>query len=562
MNITEQCKAKTSTSGVETKVKASFPAFFLQWARLMGWKVPPIHIAICHFLENRGRDAVLRVFRGCGKSTILAIYNAWRYYQDPTYRILHQGDQDDTALKTARDTMDVIIRHPLTRHMAAGIRGGASQFWVPGYNDPRNASMRALGIIGNITGSRADEIQNDDVEVLKNIKTPQAREKIRHHLSEQIHVGVPGSKRLFVGTPHTHNSLYDERIQRGAEHLTIPLFLHEQRLEDKTDKLTSYSLTFYPEFVFSGIGKETRILNEGEHWVYEQGRIVFKRPPNATVDCYRGNAWPERFTTEEMLVRRKECDTFNYWDSQYQLHAKPINQVRLDPEKMPVYACEPMIGLSNKNVVMWLGNVQIAGMACTWDPSAGKPHSDKSVLNVTLQDTYGTRYWHVSKRLRGEIADFADNGKDIVGGQVHQICEAIKQYNIPRVCILTTGLGQFAPQYLKACIKQKHLRCGVTEMTESWNKNREILGQIQGPLDSGKLWVNLNVIDDVEDQMKEWNPAVAQQPDDDLDALAKSIKQEPERIKMLSNSISKEDEQQTRHDWRQDGGTHDVLTDY
>ncbi|EDS3153005.1 transcriptional regulator, partial [Salmonella enterica] len=54
----------------------SFLAFFLMWAERMNWDVPDCHYRACHWLEHRGNLAVLRCFRGFGKSTILAVYNA------------------------------------------------------------------------------------------------------------------------------------------------------------------------------------------------------------------------------------------------------------------------------------------------------------------------------------------------------------------------------------------------------------------------------------------------------------------------------------------------------
>ena len=102
----------------------SFPVFFMIWAELQGWQVPQIHMDICHWLEHKqGRLNVLQVFRGCGKSTILAIYNAWCYYCHPSHRILHQGDQDATARKTSRDTQNVLRRHPLTQAMGDTLKG-------------------------------------------------------------------------------------------------------------------------------------------------------------------------------------------------------------------------------------------------------------------------------------------------------------------------------------------------------------------------------------------------------------------------------------------------------
>ena len=50
-----------------------------------------VHWRACHWLEHRGDLAVLRCFRRVGNPTLLAVYNAWRYCRDPTYRILHQA---------------------------------------------------------------------------------------------------------------------------------------------------------------------------------------------------------------------------------------------------------------------------------------------------------------------------------------------------------------------------------------------------------------------------------------------------------------------------------------
>jgi hypothetical protein len=210
--------------------EVDFPTFFHLWATHQGWTVPLIHYRMAAWFEHRGPHAVLMVFRGAAKSTMLAIYNAWRYYRDPAYRILHQGADDGTAYKTARDTRAVLERHPLTRRIGK-LRGEVSFWWVPGSKDERNPSMQAAGILSNITSSRADEVQNDDVEVPGNVANPERREKMRHRLGEQTHILVPGGRRLYIGTPHTFDSLYDERIAAGADVLRIPMYQTEHRAQ-------------------------------------------------------------------------------------------------------------------------------------------------------------------------------------------------------------------------------------------------------------------------------------------------------------------------------------------
>ena len=553
--MSSQPLEKRSTRRPDGKVP--FSVFFLMWANIVGWKVPPFHMAICHFLEYRGEDAVLMVFRGAAKSSILAVYNAWLFYCDPTELILHQGDQDKTAFKTSRDTRDIIRRHPLCEDLRVGLRGSPDFWWVGGHEDERNPSMQAVGITTSITSSRATEIQNDDIEVPKNIATETAREKLRHKLSEQNFIAVPGTYVLWVGTPHTRHSIYDEQIEAGADVLKIPLFHKEQRLN--CDGTTNrFSIKFKPDTVFLGINNESALLVEGEHYRIEDNEILFAEPPVATVDIYYGNAWPERFTPEDLLRRRKRCKTFNYWDSQYQLHSRPVSDIRLNPDKMPLYDCEPMIGLANRKVVMYLGNAQIAGITAVWDVASGKLTSDKSVLGILLQDVHGVRYWHRSQQLIGDLVTYAGDGKTIIGGQVWQIANLVEELNVPRVTILDRGIGYFTPTTLRACFTQRSIRCAVVTETETKNKNQKILGQIEGPLDAGKLWCHVDVIDIIEDQMETWNPKETDQLDDDLDTLAECIKAQPERVAIVGPAH----ESQHNSEWQPTGGSYEIQSDY
>ncbi|WP_457825510.1 hypothetical protein, partial [Staphylococcus aureus] len=82
------------------------------------------------------------------------------------------------------------------------------------------------------------------------------------------------------------------------------------------------------------------------------------------LDICAGCAWPERFTRDDIAQRRKETRTLNAWDSQYQLEAKPITDVRLDPERMIAYDVVPTIRIANRQPVMMLGTVQIMGAVC------------------------------------------------------------------------------------------------------------------------------------------------------------------------------------------------------
>lgn len=535
------------------KPKISLLAFFLMWAERQRWEVPAVHVRACHWLEHRGNLAVLRCFRGFGKSTILAVYNAWRYYCDPSYRILHQGDQDKTAFKTSRDTRAVLMRHPLTKDEFAKLRGEASFWWVPGAQDERNPSMQAAGITSNITSSRCDEAQNDDVEVPRNIQNPEAREKMRYRLGEQTHCMVPGARQLFIGTPHTHDSLYDEQEAMGADCLTIKMFAQEYRIEKAEG--TQYPVPFEPEMVFSGIGKHTRELIRGVDYRYAKGIVTFSGVLGGLVDFYAGSAWPERFTLAEMSARRKKCKTVNEWDSQYQLHSKPIGEVRLDPERIIPYDLKPTLRTANREPMLMLGNVRLVSAACRWDCALGKINSDASAISLVYTDARGYLYWQFAIGLTGDIDQ-----------QCRQVRQLVLDYHIPAVTVETNGPGGFVPPILRKHLKGlgengkvlPAITCGVVEDHASTNKNKDILDAFEAPMSIGALWAHIDVLDGPTwDQMKEWNPAVKEQPDDYLDSGARAIRANPVRIGRGHAAVNAAPLQ--REIWRPVSGVHEVT---
>jgi len=540
------------------KEKVDFLTFFFIWADRMGWEVPDVHVRACHWLEHRGLLAVLRCFRGFGKSTLLAVYNAWCYYIDPTYRILHQGESNPTAYKTSRDTQNVLRNHPLTQGLLPDGTGTVEQWWVNGSNDARNASMYARGILSNVTSARASECQNDDVEASGNAQTPESREKMRYRLGEQTHILIPGGKKLFIGTPHTHKTIYDEIEALGADCLTIRMFQKEQRIDDAQGR--QYSTKFRPEFVFTGIGKDAKLLDEGKDYRLEDGAIFFTVAPGCLVDLYAESSWPERFDRAEMLKRRRETRTIGEFDSQYQLHSTSVVDVRLDPEHLRAYEAQPNVVKANGEIRMMLGQKQIVSARAYWDCSLGKINSDASALSIILEDDAGNSYWHVAEGLTGEFAEFKDdkNGH-ITGGQVMQACALLRKYQIPMVYVENNGVGAFVPQLLRKAMKQERLYCAVREVTQTTNKNIRILNGIEGPLRSGVLWAHTSVLDGpLWDQMKEWNPEVRVQPDDFLESGANAILEAPVRIGKVVGDLVRIANGNVTHDWRPNGGVFEV----
>jgi hypothetical protein len=81
-------------------------------------------------------------------------------------------------------------------------------FDVYGAKPDQSPSVRSSGIFGQITGSRADLIVADDVETPQSCETQLIRDKLRESIKEFDSVIKPGGEIVFLGTPHTQDSVY------------------------------------------------------------------------------------------------------------------------------------------------------------------------------------------------------------------------------------------------------------------------------------------------------------------------------------------------------------------
>lgn len=530
------------------------------WAQLQRWHVPELHMRICEWLEQcRAPVRVLLVFRGAAKSTIYAVYKAWCLYCDPTSRSLIWAADDKLATKLTRDTLSVLRRHPLCGGML-GSKPGAQSFWVTGAIDARNPSVEAVGVGSNATGSRADALDFDDIEVPKNIKTAEARANLRTKIEESTHIAVPEAQMTYIGTPHTHDSVYTEQIEGGVESLTIPLFVSIQRVEPSATEMR-FALDFEADedgyYVLAGIGRFARLLVEGPDYQIEEGEIVFGSPPKSGFDVCTGNAWPERFTRADIQQRRQGTRTLNAWDSQYHLRARPIEATRLDPSRLRVYGEQPTIREANDIVEMRLGGVQIVGAVAYWDCALGKVKRDDSAFVLMLTDARGNLYWHLNEALVGELAEFDNHGR-ISAGQCEQVRAFVVKYQIPVVQVETNGPGGFVPGILRRALVGTG--CGVVEVYSSVNKQKRILDALEPPLSSRFLWCHVDVYrGPLREQMRDFNPAATNQPDDFLDAGAGAITATPVRIgKVVGKAVRNRDTPRGK-DWRPTTGVYEVT---
>lgn len=536
----------------------SFAAFFLVWAKIKHWHVPDFHVLMAHWLENKGEIAVLRVFRGAAKSTMVALYEAWKLRRHLLntghgYRFTNQAADDPLAYKLSRDVKHVLKRHPLCKGLLPPREVAVQGFSIIGHDDERNPSVSAAGVLSNVTGARSDEFVFDDCEVPKNIKTPEARDKLRTQMSEATHILVPGGSKLYIGTPHTHESIYAEQQAEGADALTIPLFRDHVRFNDVSG-INRLPFAFHIGADGLYVMTARKLLVEGEHYRIAGGAVVPLAPLSGLVDLYAGNVWPERFTRGEIAKRRKQCKTTNEWDSQYQLQARPIHNVRLDPDKLLAYDVEPTIRHANGGLAMHLGKARIVGASAYWDVAAGKINSDASVLSLVFTDERGNLYWHRGQELTGEV--FSDKLEEQTATQCGQVIATLIRYQIPGVVVENNGLGIFVPALLRRAAAIAKTNIAVREVSRAGNKDEYILEALEIPMSGRYLWAHTSLWGGkMPAQMRDWIPGQRNQPDDYLDSVAGAIRQTPVRIgKVVGDVVT-----QNMQGWSPSSGVHEVA---
>src|SRR5262249_37444617 len=143
---------------------------------------------------------------------------AWIIKKKPDIRILALSADLALARKMVRNVKRIIEKHPLIAPLKPKRPElwGGEQFTVEREAELRDPTMLARGIDGNFTGSRADVVICDDVEVPGNSDTPAKRAALREKLGEIDYVMVPGGLQLYIGTPHSYYSIYADAARPEA----------------------------------------------------------------------------------------------------------------------------------------------------------------------------------------------------------------------------------------------------------------------------------------------------------------------------------------------------------
>tara|TARA_B100001063_G_scaffold215666_1_gene216792 strand:- start:536 stop:2263 length:1728 start_codon:yes stop_codon:yes gene_type:complete len=194
---------------------------FLQalWSQLDLPSPTRAQYAIADYLQHGPKRLQIQAFRGVGKSWITGAFVLWTLFRDSERKIMIISASKERADNMSIFLQKLIIETPWLSHLrpkSDDARWSRVSFDV--MCSPHQApSVKSVGITGQLTGSRADLMILDDIEVPGNSMTELMREKLLQLCTEAESILTPkkDSRIMFLGTPQTTFTVYRKLAERA-----------------------------------------------------------------------------------------------------------------------------------------------------------------------------------------------------------------------------------------------------------------------------------------------------------------------------------------------------------
>lgn len=218
---------------------------YLTWKHLNLPDPTPIQYDIAWHIQHGDKRMIVEAFRGVGKSWILSAFVCWTLLVDPQKKILvvsaSKNRSDDFSTFTKRlinEMPELELLKPRDDQRNSNVA------FDVGPSDAAHApSVKSLGITSQLAGSRADLIIADDIEVPTNSATQALREKLSNAVKEfdAVLTPKPTSRVIFLGTPQTEMSVYNDLANRGYTMMVWPArYPNEEQRAKYGDRLASF----------------------------------------------------------------------------------------------------------------------------------------------------------------------------------------------------------------------------------------------------------------------------------------------------------------------------------
>ena len=434
--------------------------------------------AIADYLQNGPKRLQIQAFRGVGKSWITGAFVLWTLFNDPERKIMIISASKERADNMSIFLQKLIIDTPWLAYLQP--RSDESRWSRISFDvncSPHQApSVKSVGITGQLTGSRADLIVLDDVEVPGNSMTELMREKLLQLCTEAESILTPkdDSRIMYLGTPQTTFTVYRKLAERNYRPFVWPSRYPRHK------KLAQYEGLLAPQI------QEDLDMGADEWDVTD----------------------PDRFSEEDLIEREASMGRSNYM-LQFQLDTS-LSDAEKFPLKMadlvvtsvnPTTAPDNVVWCSDPaNVIKDAPTVGLPGdyfyspmrlqgewgpyteTICSVDPS-GRGTDETAAAFISQRN--GFLYLHQIRAYRDGYSD-----KTLL-----DILKGCRKYNVTKLVIETNFGDGIVSELFKKHIKQTKQYIDIEEIRANVRKEDRIIDALEPILNQHRLVVDRAVID-------------------------------------------------------------------
>ena len=434
--------------------------------------------AIADYLQHGPKRLQIQAFRGVGKSWITGAFVLWTLFKDKEKKIMIISASKERADNMSIFLQKLIIETPWLSHLqpkSDEARWSRISFDVA--CSPHQApSVKSVGITGQLTGSRADLMVLDDIEVPGNSMTELMREKLLQLCTEAESILTPktDSRICYLGTPQTTFTVYRKLAERNYRPFVWP-----SRYPRK-DKLSKYEGLLAPQI-------QEDLDNGVDEWDVTD---------------------PDRFSNDDLIEREAAMGRSNYL-LQFQLDTSLS-----DSEKFPLKMADLIVTSVNpksapdrivwcsdpQNVIKDLPTVGLPGdyfyspmqlqgewtdyseTICSVDPS-GRGTDETSAAFISQKN--GFLFLHEMRAYRDGYSD----------NTLLNILRGCRKYNVTKLVIETNFGDGIVAELFKKHLQQTGLGIDIEEVRANVRKEDRIIDSLEPVLNQHRLVIDRGVIE-------------------------------------------------------------------
>ena len=432
--------------------------------------------AIADYLQHGPKRLQIQAFRGVGKSWITGAFVLWTLFNNPEKKIMIISASKERADNMSIFLQKLIIETAWLNHLrpkSDDARWSRISFDV-NCSPSQAPSVKSVGITGQLTGSRADLMILDDIEVPGNSMTEMMREKLLQLCTEAESILTPkeDSRIMYLGTPQTTFTIYKKLAERSYRPLVWPARVPRS--------MTNYEGLIAPQL-------QEQIDNGAQSW--------------SVTD-------PDRFSDDDLIEREASMGRSNFMlqfmldtslsDSEkFPLKMADLIVTSVNPKSAPesiIWCSDPRNCLKELPTVGLPGDyfyspMQLQGnwdpyddTICSVDPSGRG--SDETVA-AYLSQRNGILYLHEMRAYRDGYSD----------NTLLDILKGCKKYDTKTLLIESNFGDGIVAELFKKHLQQTKQAINVEETRANVRKEDRIIDTLEPVLNQHRLVVDKSVVD-------------------------------------------------------------------